>query len=150
MALIVSLPHTGSESCRPRVERADKPHQNHPLSLICLKVGRFGGGGDVGMVRVFKSGGMMFKHKNKFFHFQKHYLFIIFKTFIFLGGEIGRCPEVTAVSWITVASENLEHPTKCAWQAGSGGGPPLGAFLAAVPCPPPPPRTEGQDRKSKL
>lgn len=69
MVLIFSLPHTGSESCRPRVERADKPHQNHPLSLICQsgKVSGGCGGGDVGTVRVFKSGGMMFKHKNKFF-----------------------------------------------------------------------------------
>lgn len=39
------------------------------------------------MVHVFKSGRMMFKHKNKFFHFQKHYLFIIFKFFLsFFGG----------------------------------------------------------------
>lgn len=42
----------------------------------------------MGAVRVFKSGRMMFKHKNKFFHVQKHYLFIIFKFFIFLGVKL--------------------------------------------------------------
>lgn len=36
----------------------------------------------MGMV-IFKSGGMMFKHKNKFFPFQKHYLFIF--NFFFFG-----------------------------------------------------------------
>lgn len=62
------------------------------------------------MVHVFKSGRMMFKHKNKFFHFQKHYLLFLNFFYLFLGGEIGRYPEVTAVSLVPVASENPELP----------------------------------------
>lgn len=48
----------------------------------------------MGMV-IFKSGGMMFKHKNKFFFLSRNtiYLFLIFFLF-FRGGGIGRCSKV--------------------------------------------------------
>lgn len=58
----------------------------------------------MGMV-IFKSGGMMFKLKNKFFSFPE--TLFIFKFFFFFGGgggRIGRCPKVMSVSWITMAT----------------------------------------------
>lgn len=66
---------THSEDTRPRAGRAGGRRPACPLPAVALQVGGFGE--EVGTVHVFKSEEMMFKHKNKFFHFQKHYLFII-------------------------------------------------------------------------
>lgn len=122
VALILSLPHTGSESCRPRAEsRQTTPEPSFVINLS--QSGKvWGPGGRVmwGWSMFSRVGEWCLNTKINFFHFQKHYLFIIFKFFIFLGGEIGRCPKVTAMSWITVAGENLERPTKHARQAGLG------------------------------
>jgi hypothetical protein len=79
-----------------------------PLVRICLTGEVWGRGTDWGW-SFSKVWGTMFKHKNNFFSFQKHYLFIfIFPFFSFLqgvggSGEIGRCYNVMAVSCITVA-----------------------------------------------
>lgn len=78
MALIFSLSHTSSENTRPRIEKAGKPHQNHPFVINLSQSGKvLGGGGNIGTVHVFKSRGMMFKHKNNFFSFPET-LFIYF------------------------------------------------------------------------
>lgn len=69
------VPQPVPEDTRPRAGRAGARRPACPLPAIALQVGGFGE--EVGTVRVFKSEEMMFKHKNKFFHFQKHYLFII-------------------------------------------------------------------------
>lgn len=45
MALTVSLSHTNSETPDPDSSR---PATHHPLSFICLKVGRFWGEGSGG------------------------------------------------------------------------------------------------------
>ena len=85
------------------------------------------------MVRVFKSGRMMFKHKNKFFHFQKHYLFITFKIFIFWGGvKLAHAPR----SQLHPGSLWLVRAPSVPLSGSAGrvkGWPPLGMFQAAVP-----------------
>lgn len=74
------------------------------------------------MVHVFKSGRMMFKHKNKFFHFQKHYLFIIFKFFFifFWGVKLADTLRSQLCLWSLWPVRTPSCPTECAWQAGSG------------------------------
>jgi hypothetical protein len=58
-------------------------------------------------------GGMVLKQKNKFFSFQKHYLFLIFLSLF--GGEIGRCPG-HAMSWVTMAALLPKGPAEWAQQ----------------------------------
>lgn len=45
VALIFSLSHTNSENTRPRIERADQPHQNHPSVINLSQSGKAWGGG---------------------------------------------------------------------------------------------------------
>lgn len=106
VALIFSLSHTSSENTRPRIEKAEKPHQNHPFVINLSQSGKvLGGGGNIGTVHVFKSRGMMFKHKNICFSFPETLFIYFFLTFSFWGWN-WQMPEVIAVSWVTVAGED--------------------------------------------
>jgi hypothetical protein len=82
MALIFRLFHTNSENTRPRTKRADKPHSAFLLSES-VSQGKVLGGREGGWSMFARVGGMMLKQKNKFFSFQKHYLFIILLFFFF-------------------------------------------------------------------
>lgn len=66
--------------------KADQPHQNHPFVINLSQSGKLLGGGKWGRSMFSRVGEWCLNRKINFFHFQKHYLFIIFKVFIFLGG----------------------------------------------------------------
>lgn len=70
--------------------KADKPHQNHPFVINVSQSGKLLGGGKWGRtVHVFKSGRMMFKHKNKFFSFPETLFIYYFKSFyLFVCGGV--------------------------------------------------------------
>ena len=74
---------------RPRVGRTDKPHQTMSLSVICLKSGKVEGEGSGGWSVFSRMGEWCLNTKINLFHFQKHYLFIIFLIFIFFGAGGG-------------------------------------------------------------
>ena len=123
---------------RPRVGRTDKPHQTMSLSVICLKSGKVEGEGSGGWSVFSRMGEWCLNTKINLFHFQKHYLFIIFLIFIFFGAggghwwmPQGRGPTVTTVSWVLGRWEpRASHQSGLAGRI--KGGPPLGMFQAAV------------------
>lgn len=103
MALILSLSHNNSVNTRPRTERADK-NDNHPsLGQNLSHRESLGEGAEWGW-SFSKVRGMMFKHKNKCFPFQKHYLFLFF--FFFLR-ELG---SGVVVLKLAVASTSWQSP----------------------------------------
>lgn len=125
--------------------KADQPHQNHPFVINLSQSGKLLGGGKWGRSMFSRVGEWCLNTKINFFHFQKHYLFIIFKVFIFFGrGETGRCTELTAVSWVTVASESCAAPLSAHGRQGQGAR--LRTHSRQL-CPDP---RDGQARKSKL
>lgn len=67
------------------------------------------------MVCAFKSGRMMFKHKNKIVLISRNTIYYSLKFFSLLGGEIGRCPKVTVV-----ACGSPKRPVKWLSQQGQG------------------------------
>lgn len=67
--------------------QADEPHPNHPLVINLSQSGKLLGGGKWVRSMFSRVGEWCLNTKINFFHFQKHYLFIILKVFIFfLGG----------------------------------------------------------------
>ena len=94
------------------------------------------------MVRVFKNGRMMFKHKNKSFSFPETlFIYYLKKIFFFFGGgDIGGCPKAEAprsqLCPGSLAGESPEGPTKAAWPAGSRDGCPW-AHSRQLLCPDP-------------
>lgn len=112
---------------RPRVRGTDEPHQTVSLSVICLKSGKVKGEGSGGWSVFSRMGEWCLNTKINLFHFQKHYLFIIFLIFFFFGGgDIGGCPKAEAprsqLCPGSLAGESPEGPTKAAWPAGSRDG----------------------------
>lgn len=70
--------------------QADEPHPNHPLVINLSQSGKLLGGGKWVRSMFSRVGEWCLNTKINFFHFQKHYLFIILKVFIFfLGGGWG-------------------------------------------------------------
>lgn len=69
------------------------------------------------------------------FFISRNTIYLLFLNFfyLFLGGEIGRYPEVTAVSLVPVASENPELPHWVRLAGRVRGRPPPGTCGAAVP-----------------
>lgn len=63
--------------------KADEPHQNHPFVIKLSQSGKLLGGGKCGRSMFSRVGEWCLNTKINFFHFQKHYLFIILKFFIF-------------------------------------------------------------------
>lgn len=127
---------------RPRVRGTDEPHQTVSLSVICLKSGKVKGEGSGGWSVFSRMGEWCLNTKINLFHFQKHYLFIIFLIFFFFRGRghwrmpQGGGPTVTTVSWVLGRWEPRgSHQSGLAGRI--KGWLPLGTFQAAVvPWPP--------------
>lgn len=90
------------------------------------------------MVRVFKNGRMMFKHKNKSFSFPETLFIYYFLNFYFFrGGTLADAPRAEAprsqLCPGSLAGESPEGPTKLPQPQDRGmAALPLGTFQAAV------------------